>query len=243
MNIPIPKKFVSVMLIVNQQKNHYLQLLEYLTKNDLLDANQQQLETSNIPNLYLVNQDLTGLKIKQVRELIQESAYATITQKPRVIAILNAQQSSSPAQNALLKIIEEPPNNTLIILTTAFPKQLLATIRSRCIIKHFFNPKNNKNNVSEEIIKEAKLLLDPQFNHVQAIKLAEKYKKRENSLTWITQLIDFLHYQLHVLSSVYSTKKITFILKELLCCHQEIQDNFNPQLSLEYHLFQVISKH
>lgn len=46
------------------------------------------------------------------------------------------QEASQEAGNALLKLLEEPPEGTTLILTTSAPGQLLATIRSRTVRLH-----------------------------------------------------------------------------------------------------------
>lgn len=49
----------------------------------------------------------------------------------RAIVMEDAQQMTTEAQNALLKILEEPPRDTVFILTTSQAQSLLPTIRSR----------------------------------------------------------------------------------------------------------------
>lgn len=50
----------------------------------------------------------------------------------RAFVFLDADRMGAPAQNKLLKTLEEPPGHSVFILVTAHPKQLLPTIRSRC---------------------------------------------------------------------------------------------------------------
>lgn len=47
------------------------------------------------------------------------------------------------AANAFLKTLEEPPQNSLIILITAYPQQLMQTIRSRCVRLDLYNPSSS----------------------------------------------------------------------------------------------------
>ncbi len=49
----------------------------------------------------------------------------------RAIIIENADTMTNEAQNAFLKLLEEPPADSLVVLTSSQPKQLLPTIRSR----------------------------------------------------------------------------------------------------------------
>jgi DNA polymerase-3 subunit delta' len=50
----------------------------------------------------------------------------------RVAILANAERMTEAAQNCLLKTLEEPPPNTVMVLTTAYPDHLLPTCLSRC---------------------------------------------------------------------------------------------------------------
>lgn len=71
---------------------------------------------------------IAGNSVEQVR-LIIESAY-TVTQ-PTVYIFKNADNMSLQAENALLKVTEEPPNNAYFIMTIKSLNNVLETIRSR----------------------------------------------------------------------------------------------------------------
>jgi DNA polymerase-3 subunit delta' len=66
---------------------------------------------------------------------------------------LAPQESSSEAANALLKLLEEPPAGTTLILTSAEPGRLLPTIRSRTT--HFHLPHLSTEEVTEFLISRA----------------------------------------------------------------------------------------
>lgn len=71
--------------------------------------------------------DTKGIAIEQIRELYQ----ITRSGAPLTLIIQDAQAMSREAQNAFLKLLEEPPANTRFILTVNRHQALLATIRSR----------------------------------------------------------------------------------------------------------------
>lgn len=71
----------------------------------------------------------TQIKIERIREVKRS---ASMKSKKRVILILNAELLSLEAANAILKILEEPSNNTVFILTSKNVKGLIPTIISRC---------------------------------------------------------------------------------------------------------------
>lgn len=74
----------------------------------------------------------TTIPIDDIREMIRLSSTYPLEGGNRVIIIFNAEDMTIQAQNCLLKILEEPPNNTYFILTSGHQEQLLVTIRSRC---------------------------------------------------------------------------------------------------------------
>lgn len=55
----------------------------------------------------------------------------------KVMIIWGAEKMNREASNKLLKLIEEPPKNSLLLLVTESEEQLLQTIRSRCQVLHF----------------------------------------------------------------------------------------------------------
>jgi DNA polymerase III delta prime subunit len=71
----------------------------------------------------------SSLTIKQVQDL--NGPLSIAARLPRIIWIEEANLLTVPAQNALLKMLEEPPENTDFYLTCASATSLLPTIRSR----------------------------------------------------------------------------------------------------------------
>ena len=71
--------------------------------------------------------------IEDVRELIGELDRKPLNSPLKAALILKAQNLPIEAQNALLKTLEEPPENTRIILTAPTVESLLSTIGSRCL--------------------------------------------------------------------------------------------------------------
>jgi DNA polymerase-3 subunit delta' len=73
-----------------------------------------------------------AIKIEQIREAIERSAYRPFEGRRRVVIIDDAEQIVLAAQDALLKTLEEPPPGTTFVLVSAVPETLVPTIRSRC---------------------------------------------------------------------------------------------------------------
>ena len=69
--------------------------------------------------------------MREAREAIQRSALSTDA-AGRVLFIYGAQNLNGSSANAMLKIIEEPPEGVLFLLTATSAATVLPTIRSRC---------------------------------------------------------------------------------------------------------------
>lgn len=105
------------------------------------------LEGGNHPDYQLIQRSLNKLHPDRtirnskglfiVVELIRHFLIEPSTLKPalghrRVYVIAEAERMNEAAQNALLKTLEEPPGETVLILVTSSADRLLPTIRSRC---------------------------------------------------------------------------------------------------------------
>jgi DNA polymerase-3 subunit delta' len=70
--------------------------------------------------------------VDQARRLKRIVQMTSITAARKMAIVDEAERLSIAAQNALLKTLEEPPGNALLILVTSAPGALLPTVRSRC---------------------------------------------------------------------------------------------------------------
>ena len=74
----------------------------------------------------------TAITVDEVRKLKSFFTLSAADGGRRVAIIDSADEMNSAAANALLKILEEPPKDTTILLVAHHPSRLLPTIRSRC---------------------------------------------------------------------------------------------------------------
>ncbi len=76
--------------------------------------------------------DKRELVVGQIREIVRD-AYVMPNEAPRKVYLIeDAEDMNAAAQNALLKILEEPPARSAFILTAQNPSAILDTVRSRC---------------------------------------------------------------------------------------------------------------
>ena len=108
-----------------------------LTENKINPENKsfKLLQNNSHPNFYLI--DLLAEKkyidVAQIRGMISYTNKSTFNNQDRFIMIDNVEYLNKNSINALLKIIEEPNENIYFILINNSEKNILPTLKSRCI--------------------------------------------------------------------------------------------------------------
>ncbi len=105
-----------------------------------------------------------SIKIEYIRQLQKDINLKPYEGRKKVFIIDNAHSLTAEASNALLKVLEEPPPGSLIILISAKPALLFKTIISRCKIIKFWPLQRTK---LEEFLKKD-LHLDNNLAHYLA---------------------------------------------------------------------------
>jgi DNA polymerase-3 subunit delta' len=88
------------------------------------------------PDVLIIPPDPPQLLIKlgQVRQAIHVAYYRPPVEARRSFTIFTSSAFMKEAANSLLKVLEEPPEHTSLILLTENPQEMLPTIRSRAVI-------------------------------------------------------------------------------------------------------------
>ncbi len=88
------------------------------------------------PDVLVIPPDPPQLLIKlgQVRQAIHAAYYRPPLEARRAFTIFTSSAFMKEAANSLLKVLEEPPGHTTLVLLTENPQELLPTIRSRAVI-------------------------------------------------------------------------------------------------------------
>jgi len=103
-----------------------------------LAANLLDAELEGHPDFFILRPESKSrrVSIAQVRQLEHSLSRRPHRATLKVALILEAERMCLPpaeAANAFLKTLEEPPDHSLLILTSDRPEQLLPTVRSRCL--------------------------------------------------------------------------------------------------------------
>ncbi|MDD4699215.1 MAG: hypothetical protein PHV07_03020 [Oscillospiraceae bacterium] len=85
------------------------------------------------PDVCLYSPQKSTFKVDTVRTIRNDAYVMPLEAKRRVFILEHTELMNKEAENALLKVLEEPPGTAIFILLTMSASQLLPTIRSRCI--------------------------------------------------------------------------------------------------------------
>ncbi len=94
--------------------------------------------SDNHPDFKVVSPEKGAIKIDQVRKVSRELSYSPYESSVRVVVLEDVHMMRREAANSLLKTLEEPPENNLLILTAESSFEVLATISSRCQVIPFY---------------------------------------------------------------------------------------------------------
>lgn len=89
------------------------------------------------PDCFFIEPDKNVIKIEQIREIQTRIIFKPLEGNKKVVIIDQAEKLNLHAANCLLKTLEEPPDDTVLILVAHTGAPLLPTIRSRCQIIRF----------------------------------------------------------------------------------------------------------
>ena len=105
------------------------------------------------PNFFLISNDADNknIQVSKIREMINFTNKSSFNNLCKVILIDNIEFLNTSSVNALLKVIEEPNNNIFFFLIHNNKKQILETLKSRCIKYNLFLKNEEKQNVVKNL--------------------------------------------------------------------------------------------
>lgn len=189
--------------------------------------------TINPTTRYVTSED--GFKIEHARDLQTQLSFAPSASQPQVVVIEQFQTATVPAQNALLKLLEEPPKYTQLILITTSLVPLLETITSRCKVElHVPNVNTQTTNTQSPFLTLIPTLLS--LSLLEKLAVAEQLKDRDTASEFCLQAITHFHSKLGQNSE---SKTLTQTVQVFLTLRHRLSINCNPQLVVETALFSL----
>lgn len=223
------KKGIGKSTLVNHLLNYIYDKESYNLKEFLID-NQTTFYSSHLNNtfsniIYLSGVNINNIKIDDIRNLKSNLMKSNISKNERFIILDDIENFNKNSLNALLKIVEEPPENTFFIFINNQSQPLIETIYSRSLeIKitltndmrmRVIESLVKKNNLSDIIDYESSNLTPGNFlifneiskkykieindNYLKNLKiLITQFKKNKdvNLINMLLYLTDFYFYQL-----------------------------------------------
>lgn len=166
----------------------------------------------------------TTIGIDAVRPIAPLLSIRPVAGKRRAVIIRRAHTMTVEAQNALLKTLEEPPQEAIIILETDHPETLLPTILSRCHTIRL-NQTATRNDPLLPCLETVERLRSSSIG--RRLQLVDSVSKtRDDALSFVDCAIAALHPD-------RENGETARLLRRLLTARARILGNVNPRLSLD----------
>lgn len=198
----------------------WILVIPHPTESVSLAANYFDRSLETDPDIVMIQPEEgeTTIKIEQVRELHQLLATRSLTGRERLILVAPAESVSLAGQQALLKLLEEPPENTVIALITRSAASLPDTVRSRCRVVQLQESAQKSGGVL------AQMAAAPSFT--QRVRLATDIPTEREALK---------QFLAHELASPVPPTRMGITLKaRALEVYESLQGNVTPLLGIDY---------
>ena len=132
---------------------------KYNVNNFSINENNSSFKSINSnthPNFFLIESSNLDkeIKIDQIRSLLKFLNKSTYNINLKIVMIDNIENLNLNSSNALLKSIEEPPDDTIFFLIHNSEHKILDTILSRCTKFRFFFTEKEKKNIFLKLINQ-----------------------------------------------------------------------------------------
>jgi DNA polymerase-3 subunit delta' len=162
----------------------------------------KKFDTMQHPDLTIVEAEQQGgiLRIDQVREMQHRLSLAPYEAKYRIALLLRIEEANINTANALLKTLEEPPQQVVVLLTANSAENLLPTIVSRCEVIRLRVLSVDETSKGLQQKKGVPVEMADKLAHISggrpgyAIRMYEHPELLEQRLSWLEELF-------HILSS------------------------------------------
>lgn len=168
--------------------------------------------------------------IEDVRNIQKKILLKPFRGKTKAV-VINAYENITPeAQNALLKTLEEPPANTIIIIACSKKELVLPTIISRCEIIEL---KEEVISTTDDDISKFNKALSMIFNNGvgDKLRIAQDIGNKEEAVVWLSKMSVFVRSKL---IENHNDSKYLELLKQMQQAHKNIKStNASHRIALE----------
>lgn len=159
---------------------------------------------SSYDNNYIRLFELDELLVEDAKDIIKECYIAEVKEK---LIVIMAKNYRVEAQNALLKVLEEPPRNIFFSIVVTSKSVLLPTVRSRLVIQNRLKAVQRSKtglNLKKLELKEITEFIDEK----SALERSDKLNKNE-----LLKLIDDIIYEAFVCGIKFSSSELEYFCK------------------------------
>jgi DNA polymerase III subunit delta' len=202
-----------------------------------------KIEKFSHPDVHLITPEpeKNVISIERMRSMQREAYLGAFISRFKIYIIEEAGRMSGGAANSLLKILEEPPEDTIFILTTSGPQDIFPTIISRCQTVRFtqkpeLSGKNSK--ISEKIL--------PLMETDEIPDIFREIKNITGKKEEVLEIIDLLASRCRDILLLKEKSKKPVSEDSLVCTIEDIlrarhllARNVNPRLTLEMLLLKI----
>jgi len=196
-------------------------------------------KNNNHPNFHLIELDVEkkNIEINQIRKMINFCNKSSFNNCEKIVLIDNIEKLNKNSVNALLKLVEEPNDNIYFILILDSNKNILNTLKSRCIKFNFFLTYEKTIDITNTITNSNIFeLINPDIIHyynspghyINLINFSNKYNidlKNTDLKKFIIHLIDNSYYIKDNFISVCIYQYLEFFLLKMLNRNNSIKLN------------------
>jgi hypothetical protein len=187
-----------------------------------------------------------SIGIQTIRTFIRDMKLAPTVSPIHIGVIREAEFLTIEAQNAVLKLLEEPPNRAFVILLTESVSRLLPTILSRCrIIDTGFSIGDYTDGTSQTGVNIRSLFTARQGETIAMVETLAL--DRPKALGWIRDLITQVRSNMIanidvIVPGEFRAGQLAFALRVLSRAYRELETNVTPRLVVERALFEIREK-
>ena len=200
--------------------------VEAIVQELRIQSSDFRIEENNLPShpdlLYTQDDEKLGVeKTKEIRKFLTTKPFQS---DKKVLIIESAENLTIDAQNSLLKLLEEPPGESIILLGVDSEQSLLPTILSRCQIEYLLDTPKTSFKYAQKIEELPSKTLEERFEFI------EKLTERE---VFLDEMLRFYRLKMH------QDPGLSGWVKELLKASEYKKGRVTIRLILEYLMFQL----